>query len=116
MAKDINLKFGNPVGIKTICEFTLNWYLRAALAKNSGILCVNSAMIKHLKTSRRPACPGQSQQLPQVAQLHGAQDRGVSGRPAPAAAAEALRDADAASHSGFAGGHRGHCGFDACAL
>ena len=44
MAKYFFLKFGNPLGIKTICEFALNWYLRAALAKNSGTLCVNSAI------------------------------------------------------------------------
>ena len=47
------LKFGNPVGIKIICEFTLNWYLRAALAKNSGTLCVNSAIAEVCITIRK---------------------------------------------------------------
>ena len=37
-------KLGNPEGVKAICEFTLNWYLRAALDKSCGTLLVNPAM------------------------------------------------------------------------
>ena len=33
MTKYYFWKLGNPEGVKAICEFTLNWYLRAALPK-----------------------------------------------------------------------------------
>ena len=53
MAELIFLKIGNPEGGKTICEFTLNWYIRAALPKNSDTLSVNSAI--HISPCQKSA-------------------------------------------------------------